>query len=103
MDKAKRIEKDAKILKKFIKVYCMKKHSETLKNKEGYCKECFELLNYALLRDEKCPLNPKPKCKNCKIHCYKPEMRKKIKEVMKYSGMHFVKKGRLDWIIHYFF
>lgn len=101
MTKAKRIEKDAKILKKFIKVYCHNIHSEYMKNENGYCKECFELLNFALLRNVKCQLDPKPKCKDCKIHCYKPEMRKKIKEVMKFSGIYFIKRGRVDWIIHY--
>lgn len=25
-------------------------------------------------------------CSNCKVHCYKPEMREKIREVMRYSG-----------------
>ena len=25
-----------------------------------------------------CPLDPKPTCKNCKIHCYAPENRAKI-------------------------
>ena len=25
-------------------------------------------------------------CANCTVHCYKPEMREKIREVMRYSG-----------------
>jgi hypothetical protein len=25
-------------------------------------------------------------CSNCKVHCYKPEMREKIKEIMRFSG-----------------
>lgn len=25
-------------------------------------------------------------CNNCKVHCYKPEMREKIRQVMRYSG-----------------
>ncbi len=25
-------------------------------------------------------------CSNCKVHCYKPEMREKIRIVMRYSG-----------------
>jgi len=103
MLKEKRIKKDAKILKKFVSVYCNKNHADREKNESGYCDECFEVLNYALKRDEKCPLDPKPKCKDCKIHCYKPEMRQKIKEIMKFSGIYFIKRGRLDWVFHYFF
>ncbi|MCK5227056.1 MAG: nitrous oxide-stimulated promoter family protein, partial [Desulfobulbaceae bacterium] len=25
-------------------------------------------------------------CGNCPIHCYKPKMRKKVREVMRYAG-----------------
>ena len=25
-------------------------------------------------------------CSKCKVHCYKPDMQKKIKEVMRFSG-----------------
>jgi hypothetical protein len=25
-------------------------------------------------------------CSNCKVHCYKPEMREKIREIMRFSG-----------------
>lgn len=25
-------------------------------------------------------------CSNCKVHCYKPDMREKIREVMRFSG-----------------
>ncbi len=105
MKKEKRIKKDAKVLKKFIKIYCRENHIKLGITPEAgeMCKECFELLQYALKRDEKCPLDPKPKCKNCKIHCYKPEMRLKIKEVMKFSGIHLIKRGRFDYIFHYFF
>ena len=25
-------------------------------------------------------------CSNCKVHCYRPEMRQKIREVMRFAG-----------------
>jgi len=103
LSKEKRIKKDSKILRKFVYVYCKNNHLDRAKNSDGYCDECYEVLNYALKRDEKCPLDPKPKCKDCKIHCYKPEMRQKIKEIMKFSGIYFIKRGRFDWVFHYFF
>jgi predicted amidophosphoribosyltransferase len=99
MKKEKRIKKDEKVLRAFIKVYCQKHH----KSVNGLCDECKDLLDYALKRNEKCPLDPKPKCKNCKIHCYKPEYRQKIKEIMKFSGMYYIKRGRIDWVYRYFF
>ncbi|MCA1928018.1 MAG: nitrous oxide-stimulated promoter family protein [Calditerrivibrio sp.] len=100
MDKSKRIKKDAKLLKSFIVAYCRVKHGSDGKS---LCHDCRALLEYALKRDEKCPLDPKPKCKDCKIHCYKPEMRDKIKDVMKFSGIYYIKRGRIDYLFHYFF
>jgi hypothetical protein len=29
-------------------------------------------------------------------------MRAKVSEIMKYSDMHFVKRGRVDWLVKYF-
>lgn len=76
------------ILERFIVVYCSAHHGTSKKN---LCGDCDELLSYACSRLEKCPYNPKPKCKNCKTHCYKSEYREKIKSVMHFSGMQFAK------------
>lgn len=97
----KRIRTDAKILRQFVKIYCKKHHQG--QDVEGYCADCGKILEYALKRDQTCRLEPKPKCKDCKIHCYKPEMRQKIKEIMKFSGIFCIKRGRIDWLLHYFF
>lgn len=110
MRKSKRIAKDNRVLEEFIRVYCRENHrpakadkaERSLHSDTGFCPECAELLDYAVQRNEKCPLDPKPRCKNCPVHCYKPEMREKIRQVMKFSGMYFMKKGRLDWIYKYF-
>lgn len=88
-----------KILSAFIGVYCRKHHAGT---KDILCEDCKGLLNYALERLSKCPYDPKPKCKVCPTHCYKPEYRRKIKEVMRFSGMYYIKRGRVDWLIRYF-
>jgi hypothetical protein len=51
------------------------------------CSDCAELLAYAEARLDKCPFGEKKgPCSQCSIHCYKPQMRKRIVEVMKYSG-----------------
>lgn len=43
--------------------------------------------NTARARSDKCPfMEEKTFCSNCKVHCYKPEMREKIREVMRFSG-----------------
>lgn len=67
-----------------IELYCRGKH----KTKKGeLCDECRELAEYVGYRRSLCPFgDDKPFCSNCRIHCYKPEMREKIKAVMRYSG-----------------
>jgi hypothetical protein len=66
------------------------------------CQSCRELLIYAEERLARCPYDPKPKCKHCPTHCYKPAMRVRIREVMKFSGMYHIRRGRVDWLIRYF-
>jgi hypothetical protein len=66
-----------------IHLYCRGHHG----SKDVLCPECGGLLAYVKGRLEKCPLKEKkPWCSKCSVHCYKPAMREKIKEVMKYSG-----------------
>lgn len=94
-----RKERDIQVLQKFIEVYCEKQHGAA---RRCLCDECSELLAYAADRLAKCPLDPKPKCKACRVHCYDEQHRRRIKEVMKFSGMHFIKRGRIDWLLRYF-
>ena len=94
-----KVEKDSEVLTAFVEVYCREHHGT---NGSGSCAECRELLDYARGRLERCPMDPKPKCKDCPVHCYKPAARAKVREVMRYSGMHFVKRGRVDWLVKYF-
>ena len=91
-------QKDKNLLEKFIGVYCRKEHHT---NGKTLCTECSDLRNYAFEKLDNCHLDPKPKCKDCRVHCYKDPYRQKIKEVMKFSGIHFVKRGRLDWLFKY--
>lgn len=76
-------EKEKRIVGKMIKLYCKKQH----KVKSGLCPECQALKKYAELRSDKCPfMENKTFCSNCKVHCYKKEMREKIRQVMRFSG-----------------
>ena len=53
----------------------------------GLCGECSELLEYSLARLEHCKFgNAKTKCHKCPVHCYRPDMREKIRTVMRFSG-----------------
>lgn len=100
MEKREQQEKDIRVLETFIGCYCRQKHGSP---KGTLCQECSDLLRYAKMKREKCPLDPKPTCKHCHVHCYGKEQRAKIKEVMAFSGKHLLLRGRLDLLWHYFF
>ncbi|MCM1182194.1 MAG: nitrous oxide-stimulated promoter family protein [Roseburia sp.] len=76
-------EREKKVVSEMIALYCHGQHHM----KSGLCAECAKLEDYARQRSDKCPfMETKTFCANCKVHCYKPEMREKIRAVMRYSG-----------------
>ncbi len=76
-------EREKRIVSLMIRLYCKKKHGF----KKELCPECKELCDYAMLRSDNCPfMETKTFCSNCKVHCYKPDMREKIRRVMRFSG-----------------
>ena len=76
---------DEKLLvSEMIALYCRKQHKTP---KGQLCPACQELQDYALARIDKYPfMETKTFCSACKVHCYKPEMREKIRAVMRFSG-----------------
>lgn len=100
MERKQQQEKDIRVLASFIGVYCRGKHRSP---KGELCPECRGLMEYARMKREKCPLDPKPACKHCPIHCYGKAQRAAIREVMAYSGRRLLLRGRLDLLWHYFF
>ena len=88
MDKIeKKRQKEQYVVEEMIKLYCRKNHSGKGWQAGQMCPSCQELAEYAKLRSEKCRfMKEKTFCANCKVHCYKPEMREKIRQVMRFSG-----------------
>ena len=103
-------KKDLKVMIKFVRVYCRAKHDDQARvavedtdGKETHlCRDCAVLVAYALEKRRKCPLDPKPSCKHCHIHCYNKDYRAKIKEIMAFSGRRMIMRGRLDYLWHYY-
>lgn len=77
-------EREKEVVELMIQIYCKgKKHSKHGK----VCEECQKLLAYSKKRTDCCPfMETKTFCSNCKVHCYKPDMKVQMKAVMRYSG-----------------
>ena len=82
MDVRSKREREKETVSLMIKIYCRKKHGgKTL------CSDCTTLDAYARTRCDKCPfMETKTFCSNCRVHCYRKDMREKIREVMRFSG-----------------
>lgn len=101
--KAERVEKkrrkEIELVSQMIKLYCRRKHGMSASG--AVCSDCQKLIDYARSRSERCPfMERKTFCSNCRVHCYSPEMRKKIREVMRYSGPRMILFHPLTSIWH---
>ena len=86
----RRLEREKRTITVMIAMHCRGVHkAETL------CPDCADLQAYALERLEKCRFGAdaglsravlRPTCANCTVHCYKPEMRDRVRVVMRYAG-----------------
>ncbi len=114
----RRERKDLLVLARFTAVYCRAHHHRQQRQplpaghelgaalhlgRVSYCSECRNFLEYAFARRLRCPLNPKPACKHCPVHCYRPDYRQKVREIMRFAGPYLLRRGRLDLLWHYFF
>ncbi len=79
---AKRIM-EKEVVSRMIALYCGKRHHA----KGALCPECAELDAYARQRIDHCPhMETKTFCSSCETHCYRPDMRERIRAVMRFSG-----------------
>jgi len=79
-----RLKREQKTLEAMIKIYCESKHR--LPNGQ-LCEDCGRVLGYAAGKTAACPLkDTKTTCKRCHVHCYSPDMREKVREIMRHSG-----------------
>ena len=111
--------KDIRVMRNFIAIFCRENHQmekkdvfpvedarlrQSLGDEElVLCQDCSRLLNHGIAKLLLCPYDPKPMCKKCETHCYAPGYRERAQEVMSFSGMYLIKRGRLDLIVHYLF
>ena len=82
MDVQTKREREKELVSQMIALYCRRKHGG-----KALCPDCAALDSYARQRSDKCPfMETKTFCSNCRVHCYRPEMRERIRAVMRFSG-----------------
>lgn len=110
--------RDLRVLANFIHIYCRENHLDAAKEPFAgnddlmqaalgkkrilLCRECRRLLRHVTAKLLMCPYDPKPMCKKCETRCYAPGYREKIREVMRFSGRHLIRRGRVDLILKFF-
>ena len=86
-----KFESEIKTLDKFFSLYCKDKHTgqyekeyiipyqnKTFTIKANLCDNCHALLQYAIIRLQECPNDPKPRCRNCPSPCYEKDKYKQM-------------------------
>lgn len=95
-----RIAREQRTIGSMVDIYCRDHHPP-----DGWhrCSACEELLSYAQQRLAHCPFQEaKPVCSACPVHCYRPEMRLKAKEVMRHAGPKMILYHPVAAILHLF-
>ena len=94
-----RLRREAVTVGAMIDIYCSEKHG-TLAN--DVCADCARLRDYSLLRLNRCPFQEgKTTCGNCRVHCYRPEMRQQAREMMRTAGPKMAYRHPLMTLRHF--
>ena len=88
----RRLAREERTIAVMVGMYCRDHHAEVERGEDGLCPDCAALLAYARLRLAECRYgHEKPTCVQCPTHCYRPEMRERVRVVMRYSGPRMVR------------
>jgi hypothetical protein len=92
-----RISRERRTIEAMIRLYCRDLHRKS----SELCAECKELSEYAGRKLDECPFREeKQTCNKCIVHCYSTEMRKKIRDVMRYAGPRMLRRHPILAIRH---
>lgn len=79
-----RLKRENQTIEFMIELHCREQHHPV---RGSLCPECTELREYARRRLERCIYQErKPTCAKCPVHCYKPDMRERVRAMMRYAG-----------------
>lgn len=91
-----RIEYEKSVVREMIALYCRHKLKLQL-----VPEEYLALADYACQRLDHCKFGDrKPACSKCPVHCYKPAMRERIREVMRWTGPRMIYLSPISLLRH---
>lgn len=92
-----KIEKEKQIIAQMVQLYCRRKlHTHEMPA------EYAELIDYAHRRLAHCKFGEQKRaCKKCPIHCYAPQKRQLMRQVMRWCGPRMIFWHPIITIKHY--
>lgn len=106
-----RVARDLETLGGMVQIWCADHHADAErlpydgpgvqcgayrpKRVPRLCPSCAEHLAYGEMRRCLCPHDPKPSCRTCPVHCYKPDEAAWQRQVMAYAGPRAMFRGML--------
>ena len=93
-----RIEREKHTVSLMIRLYCRRKEGN-----RSLCEGCNKLEEYAHKRLSACKYGEqKTSCKKCPTHCYRKDMRERIRQVMRFAGPMMILYHPVEAIRHLF-
>jgi len=97
--RSRRMGREARTIEAMVEIYCRAHHGAGAVPVP--CRECRELVAYARHRLGRCPFREeKPTCARCPVHCYRPAMRDRIREVMRFAGPRMLRRHPILAVLH---
>ena len=88
--------REQKTMDAMMAMYCRRHHGG-----RSLCAECAALSGYARRRLERCVFgDEKPTCANCVVHCYKADMRERVRVMMRWAGPRMLLRHPVLGILH---
>ncbi|HVT82089.1 MAG TPA: nitrous oxide-stimulated promoter family protein [Phycisphaerae bacterium] len=104
--------RDLRTLLTFVDTFCREKHAfrdrvvveeHLLSGRPVFlCPRCVELLQHIVACRTKCTHDAKPDCMHCPGPCFEASFRRRIREVMRFSGRYLAFHGHPQYLLHLF-
>jgi hypothetical protein len=93
-----RLRREWRTIEAMLALYCRQVHQGSW---GALCSDCAELSAYARERLARCPFGAdKPTCANCRVHCYRPAMRERVRAMMRHAGPRLLLRHPVLTLLH---